>query len=99
MLLAIVFQSRGAFIQLFFIYLILCTVPLGLGAYLLFAPRRAGNFLSDAYAIFPHVKPEDTFKKLFYRMLGLGFIAASIFYSHQIYGQLVRPIVHYVMSN
>ena len=99
MLLAIVFQSRGAFIQLSLIYLILCTVPLGLGTYLLFAPRRAGNFLSDAYAIFPHVKPEDTFKKLFYRMLGVGFITASIFYSHQIYGQLVRPILHYLMNN
>src|SRR5208337_435229 len=34
-------------------------------------------FLNGAFAIFPHVEPEDTFKKLFYRMLGVGFIAVS----------------------
>ncbi len=34
-------------------------------------------FLNGAFAIIPHVEPQDTFKKLFYRMLGVGFIAAS----------------------
>jgi hypothetical protein len=54
----------------------------------------AGNFLNDAFAIFPHVEPEDTFKKLLYHMLGVGFIAAQVFYCHQIYVSLVKPIVH-----
>jgi hypothetical protein len=96
LLLAMVLQSRGPFLQLLVIYLILCSVPLGLGMSLLFAPRRAGNFLNDAFAIFPHVEPEETFKKLFYRGLGMGFIAVSVFYGHQIYVGLVRPIAHYL---
>jgi hypothetical protein len=96
---AIIFQARGAFLQLFFIYLVVCTVPLGLGVCLLFAPRRAGNFLNDAFAIFPHVEPEDAFKKLFYRVLGIGSVATSAFYIHQVFGNLVRPIARYLMRN
>ena len=92
MLLAIVWQSRGPILQLLVIYIILCTVPLGLGTYLLFAPRRAGNFLNEAFAIFPSVEPEETLKKLFYRLLGVGFMAVSVFYGYQIYVSLVRPI-------
>jgi len=61
--LATVFQARGAFLQLLLIYAIICTVPLGLGTYLLIAPRRAGNFLNDAFAIFPHVEPQEHLKK------------------------------------
>jgi hypothetical protein len=79
-----VLQTRGVFLQLILIYLIVCVVPLILGTYLLLAPRRGGNFLNDAFAIFPHVEPEDRLKKLFYRALGLGLIAASSFYVHQI---------------
>ena len=56
--LAAVLQARGAFLQLLLIYLIICTVPLGLGTYLLVAPRRGGNFLNDAFAIFPQVSPD-----------------------------------------
>jgi hypothetical protein len=96
---AIVLQARGAFLQLFLIYLILCTVPLGLGVFLLFAPRRGGNFLNDAFAIFPHVEQGDTFKKLFYRILGIGFMLVSLFYGRQTYGNLVRPIARYLMRN
>jgi hypothetical protein len=98
MLLAIVLQSRGPVLQLILIYLILCTVPLGLGTCLLFAPRRAGNFLNAAFAIFPSVEPADTLKKLFYRILGIGLIWVSLFYGHQIYGNLVRPIARYLMQ-
>jgi hypothetical protein len=96
MLLAMVWQSRGPILQLLVIYLILCTVPLGLGASLLFAPRRAGNFLNDAFAIFPPVEPEETLKKLFYRLLGVGFMAVSGFYGYHIYVSLVRPIARHV---
>jgi len=91
-----VVQARGAFLQLFLIYLVLCTVPLALGASLLFAPHRAGNFLNDAFAIFPPVSPDDTLKKIFYRSLGAGLIAVSIFYGHQVFANLVRPIIHFL---
>ena len=95
LMLAIFVQARGAFAQLIRIYLIICTVPLGLGTYLLFAPRRAGNFLNDAFAIFPHVEQKETLKKVFYRAGGLGLIAVSVFYIHQIYWNIVSPISHF----
>jgi hypothetical protein len=96
MQLALVLQARGAFLQLLLIYLIICTVPLGLGAYLLIAPRRGGNFLNDSFAIFPHVEPEDRLKKLFYRALGVGLVLASAFYIHQIYLNIATPVAHFL---
>jgi hypothetical protein len=99
LMLALFVQARGAFAQLIVIYMVLCTVPLGLGVCLLFAPRRAGNFLSDAFAIFPHVEPKSWLKKMFYRVIGLGFIGVSAFYTHQIYWNLVSPISHFFRSS
>lgn len=98
MALAVVLQARGAFLQLLLIYLIICTVPLGLGTYLLVAPRRGGNFLNDAFAIFPGVGPEAYLKKLFYRLLGAGLILASAYYIHQIYIDIASPVVHFLQS-
>ena len=95
----IIFQSRGLFLQLFLIYLILCTVPLGLGAVLVFAPVRGGNFLSDAFALFPEVLPGDTLKKVFYRLLGLALMGISFFYARQVFTNIARPIWHYVFNN
>src|SRR6266566_8186536 len=94
-MLAFFVQARGAFAQLILIYLIICSVPLGLGTYLLVAPRRAGNFLNDAFAIFPHVEQKNRLKKLCYRLGGIGLIAVSVFYIHQIYWNIVSPIAHY----
>jgi hypothetical protein len=93
-----VFQARGAFLQLFLVYAIICTVPLGLGTYLLIAPRRAGNFLNDAFAIFPHVEPKEHLKKVFYRALGAGLVLVSAFYIHQIYWNIAAPIAHFLRS-
>jgi len=92
-------QSRGAFIQLFLIYVIICTVPLGLGLFLLFAPRRGGNFLNDAFAIFPAVEERDLLKRICYRALGLGFISVSTFYIHQIYVNIGLPVAHFLRSS
>lgn len=96
--LAAVFQARGAFLQLLLIYVIICTVPLGLGACLLIAPVRTGNFLNDAFAIFPCVDPGDVWKKLFYRILGMFLVAASAFYIHQIYSNIAAPVAHFLWS-
>jgi hypothetical protein len=96
--LAAVFQARGAFLQLLLIYAIICTVPLGLGTYLLIAPRRAGNFLNDAFAIFPHVEPKDRLKQLLYRVLGAGLVLVSAFYIHQIYWNIAAPIAYFLRS-
>jgi hypothetical protein len=96
MQLAVFLQARGAFLQLFVIYLIICTVPLGLGTYLLIAPRRGGNFLNDAFAVFPHVEPKDRLKKVFYRVLGVGLVLVSTFYIHQIYVNIGAPVVQFI---
>jgi hypothetical protein len=95
---ATVLQVRGAFLQLLLIYLIICTVPLGLGTYLLLAPRRGGNFLNDAFAIFPQVAPDAYLKKLFYRLLGMGLVLASAFYINQIWLDIASPVVHFLRS-
>jgi hypothetical protein len=95
MMLAFSVQARGAFAQLILIYLIICTVPPGLGTWLLVAPRRGGTFLNDAFAVFPLVGPKDGLKKLLYRAGGLGLIAVSVFYIHRIYGNIVSPISHF----
>ena len=92
------FQARGAFLQLLLIYAIICAVPLSLGMYLLIAPLRAGNFLNDAFAIFPRVEPQDWLKKLFYRVLGTGLALVSAFYIHQIYWNIAEPITHFLRS-
>lgn len=96
--LAAVLQARGAFLQLLLIYMIICTVPLGLGTYLLVAPRRGGNFLNDAFAIFPQVGHDANLKKLFYRLLGMGLILASAFYIHQIWLDIAFPVIHFLRS-
>jgi hypothetical protein len=95
----LLWQSRGAFIQLFLLYLLLCTVPLGLGVILLVAPGRGGNFLNDAFAIFPAVEHRDRLKKLWYRGLGVGFMAVSIFYIHQIYLNIGMPVAHFMRNS
>jgi hypothetical protein len=64
----------------------------------LIAPRRAGNFLNDAFAVFPRVKPEDRLKKLFCRALGTGLMLVSTFYIHQIYLNIGLPVAHFIKS-
>jgi hypothetical protein len=68
---------RPTFLVPLGIYLLLCTVPLAIGACLMISPRRTANFLSDAFIIFPHVEAQDTAKRWFYRLLGAGIVAVS----------------------
>lgn len=96
MYLGFALQARGAFVQLLLIYLIISAVPLGLGTFLVFAPRRGGNFLNDAFAVFPQVEPENRLKKFLYRILGLALIFVSLFYIHQIFFNIVSPVVRFV---
>jgi hypothetical protein len=70
-------NQAGRSLQLLVIYLILCMVRLGLGTSLLFAPDGLIIF-SMMPSPFSRVEPEVTFKKLFYRMLGVGFMAVSV---------------------
>jgi hypothetical protein len=70
-----------------------------LGVVLLVAPRRGGNFLNDAFAIFPAVEQRDRLKKLCYRGLGAGFMTISIFYMHQIYLNIGLPVAHFFRNS
>ena len=81
------------------IYAIICTVPFGVGVFLLFAPRRGGNFLNDAFALFPAVKERDRLKKLCYQALGAGLVMVSVFYVRQIYVNLGLPLAHFFRSS
>jgi hypothetical protein len=94
--LTIVLQARGAFLQLILIYVVICTVPLGLGLYLIVSPRRGGNALNDAFAIFPHVEPQQWLKKFLYQGLGVGLVSVSLYYIRQIYIGLALPIAHFL---
>jgi len=57
-------HARGAFFQLLLIYTILSVVPTVPGVFLLVMPCRAGNMLSDAFAIFPAVDQKDWSRKM-----------------------------------
>lgn len=90
---------RGAILQLLVIYTIVCTVPLGVGVYLLFAPRRGGNFLNDAFAILPVVEQRDLLKKIGYRALGVGLISVSGYYIHQVLVNIGLSVAHFLHNS
>jgi hypothetical protein len=72
---------------------ILCFVPLGLGGYLFVAPSRAGNFLNEAFAVFPAVEDDEGRKRWFYRVLGVGCVLISGYCFRQIWAGLVLPVM------
>jgi hypothetical protein len=71
----------------------LCVVPLGLGVCLLVTPDRAGNFLNEAFAIFPTAVGQGGGTRWFYRALGVGCLALSCYLFRQIWGSLVLPVM------
>src|SRR5262249_34884934 len=75
------------------IYLLICTVPLTLGIKLLVAPGRTGNFLHDAFIVFPAVEPSEAGKRRFYRALGLILVGVSLGVLYSAYVR-VLPLVH-----
>jgi len=75
-----------------FIYLALCTVPLGLGLNLVLFPRRAANFLHDAFVIFPPVESFEAGRRLFYRLLGLMLLAVWAVGMYMIYSHIATLI-------
>ena len=84
---------RALLLLLSALAVILCLVPLGLGVFLLVTPRRAGTFLNEAFAIFPSIEGANHWKRWLYRALGLGCVALSGYFFHQILGNLVLPVV------
>ena len=83
-------RVRGAIGAWMLIYVILIAVPFGLGCYLVIAPTRAGNFLNEAFAVYPQVRQRDWAKRLFYQVLAVGLMIVSVFYFLQIYHAIVQ---------
>jgi hypothetical protein len=50
----------------------------GVGAFLLFAPVRAGNLIHDSFGLFPEVRPNDRGKKVVLRIAGLALWAFAV---------------------
>jgi hypothetical protein len=50
----------------------------GVGLFMLIAPARIGNLISDSFQLFPQVRPRDWGKKLFLRVLGIALLAFAV---------------------
>jgi hypothetical protein len=54
---------------------------------------RAGNFLNEAFAIFPPVEDQDRWKHGFYRVLGVGCLTVSVYFFRHILYSLILPVM------
>jgi hypothetical protein len=50
----------------------------GVGLFMIVAPARIGNLISDSFQLFPQVHPRDWGKKLFLRVLGIALLAFAV---------------------
>ena len=76
-----------------FIYLLICTVPLGLGLKLIVSPEATGNFLHDTFNIFPAIETSEVTKRRFYRGLGLVLLAAWAGAVYSVYTHIIFPLL------
>ena len=56
------------------------------GAFLLFAPVRAGNLIHDSFGLFPAVRKKDWGRQLLLRLTGAGLIAFAARFAFRIAG-------------
>lgn len=56
-------------------YLLMLCAWVGVGLFIILAPRRFGNLVNESFGLFPEVGPGDWGKKLFLRLVGLGLLA------------------------
>jgi hypothetical protein len=77
-----------------FVYTGLCTVPLFAGLNLIVSPQQAGNFLHDAFIVFPSVEPQEGAKRRFYRLLGLALLVIWAGAVYSIYSHIISPLIH-----
>jgi hypothetical protein len=57
------------------VYMVMLTAWVGVGVFILLAPRRFGNLVNESFGLFPAVGPGDWGKKLFLRLAALGLLA------------------------
>ena len=72
------------------VYLVMLIAWIGVGLFILLAPRRFGNLVNESFGLFPAVGPGDWGKKLLLRLAALGLVA---FAARFLWGirQLLRP--------
>ena len=64
------------------IYLLMFFAWIGAGAFLLFAPVRAGNLIHESFGLFPEVRPADRGKKAVLRLVGMALLAFAARLAH-----------------
>jgi hypothetical protein len=57
------------------VYLLMLAAWVGVGLFIVIAPRRFGNLVNESFGLFPEVRAGDWGKKLFLRLVGLGLLA------------------------
>ena len=60
------------------IYLLMFIAWTGAGAFLLFAPVRAGNLIHESFGLFPPVRRTDWGRKTVLRAVGVGLLAFAV---------------------
>jgi hypothetical protein len=56
----------------------------GVGAFLLFAPRRAGNLIHESFGLYPEVRPKDRGKKVALQIAGIALLAFAVRFAMRI---------------
>ena len=62
-------------LAIFLVYFLMLCGWLGVGLFIVLAPRRFGNLVNESFRLFPSVGPRDWGKKLFLRLVGLLLLA------------------------
>ena len=63
------------FLGIVAIYVVMFLGWIGVGAFLLLAPVRAGNLIHDSFGLFPEVRSNDRAKNIVLRAAGFGLLA------------------------
>ena len=69
------------------VYAVMLLAWVGVGLFMLLAPARFGNLVSDNLQLFPEVGPGDWGKKLFLRLAGTALLAFAIRFAVRLVNQ------------
>jgi hypothetical protein len=58
-----------------FFYFLMLAAWVGVGLFIVIAPRRFGNLVNESFGLFPEVRAGDWGKRLLLRLVGLGLLA------------------------
>jgi hypothetical protein len=70
------------------LYVVATLCMLGVGGWLVIAPRRAGEFLNERYAVVP--LPSSLARRVGLRVVGAGLVSFGVYYAVRILWPLLR---------